>query len=128
MADTIAVLLVDEDTDVLELTQTFLEREDDTISVTTETSARDALDRLESESFDCVVSDYSMPSMSGIEFLQEVRDRVPGLPFFFFTGKDREEVETEAGDIEITGHVRKGTGTERYGELADEIRSAVERS
>lgn len=128
MAETITVLLVDEDTDVLELTRTFLEREDDAIEVTTETSAPDALERLESEPFDCVVSDYSMPSMSGIEFLQEVRERIPGLPFFFFTGKDREDIRTEADDIEITGHIQKGTGTERYSELAEEIRAAVERS
>ncbi|MCU4716736.1 response regulator [Halapricum hydrolyticum] len=128
MAETITVLLVDEDTDVLELTKTFLEREDDAIEVTTETSAPDALERLESEPFDCVVSDYSMPSMSGIEFLQEVRERVPGLPFFFFTGKDREEIKTETDDIEIAGHIQKGTGTERYSELAKEIRAAVERS
>ena len=66
MAGTITVLLVDEDSDVLDLTKTFLEREDEAIEATTETSASDALDRLESDSFDCVVSDYSMPSMSGI--------------------------------------------------------------
>jgi len=128
MAGTITVLLVDEDTDVLELTQTFLEREDDAITVTTETSSPDALDRLESDSFDCVVSDYSMPSMSGIEFLQEVREREPGLPFFFFTGKNREEIETEAGDLEVTGYVQKGTGTDRYTDLAEEIRAAVQPS
>ncbi|MFW6018865.1 MAG: response regulator [Halapricum sp.] len=128
MTETITVLLVDEDTDVLELTQTFLEREDDAIEVTTETSAPDALERLDSESFDCVVSDYSMPSMSGIEFLRAARERTPGLPFFFFTGKDREDIETEAGDVEVTGHVQKGTGTERYSDLAAEIRTAVEQS
>ncbi len=128
MAGTITVLLVDEDLDVLELTQTFLEREDDAIDVTTETSAPDALDRLESESFDCVVSDYSMPSMSGIDFLREARDREPGLPFFFFTGKSQEEIETEAGGIEVTGHVQKGTGTDRYTDLAEEIRAAVQPS
>jgi len=125
MAGTITVLLVDEDSDVLELTKTFLEREDDAIEVTTETSAPDALDRLESDSFDCVVSDYSMPSMSGIEFLRTVREREPGLPFFFFTGKNRAEIQTEAGDVEVTGYVQKGTGTDRYADLAEGIRVAV---
>jgi CheY-like chemotaxis protein len=122
----ISVLLVDEDTEVLELTKTFLEREDEELSVETETSAPDALDRLESEPFDCVVSDYSMPNMTGVEFLEAIRERQPGLPFFFFTGKDASEIDAAMGDTEITGHVQKGTGTERYGELAGEIRAAVE--
>ena len=126
MSAPISVLLVDEDTEVLELTKTFLEREDEELSVETETSAPDALDRLESEPFDCVVSDYSMPNMTGVEFLEAIRERQPGLPFFFFTGKSADEIDAEMGDTEITGHVQKGTGTERYGELAAEIRAAVE--
>ena len=126
MAGTITVLLVDEDTEVLELTKTFLEREDDTLDVSTVTSAPAALERLGSESFDCVVSDYSMPEMTGVEFLEAVRERSPGLPFFFFTGKGSEEIEAVAESADITGYVQKGTGTERYGELAEEIRTAVE--
>jgi CheY-like chemotaxis protein len=126
MAETITVLLVDEDTEVLELTQTFLEREDDALDVETVTSAPAALDRLESTSFDCVVSDYSMPDMTGVEFLEAVRERSSGLPFFFFTGKDSAEIEAVAESADITGYVQKGTGTERYGELAREIRAAVE--
>lgn len=126
MPGTITILLVDEDTDVLELTETFLEREDGALEVTTETSASDALERLESGSFDCVVSDYSMPSMEGMEFLEAVRERSPGMPFFFFTGKNRSEIEAAAGSAEITGHVQKGTGTDRYSDLAAEIRAAVE--
>jgi CheY-like chemotaxis protein len=126
MAGTITVLLVDEDTEVLELTKTFLEREDDALEVSTVTSAPAALERLESDSFDCVVSDYSMPEMTGVEFLEAVRERSPGLPFFFFTGKDSEEIEAVAESADITGYVQKGTGTERYGELAAEIRASVE--
>jgi len=126
MAETITVLLVDEDTEVLELTQTFLEREDDALDVETVTSAPVALEKLEAASFDCVVSDYSMPEMTGVEFLEAVRERSPGLPFFFFTGKDSEEIEAVAESADITGYVQKGTGTERYGELADAIRDAVE--
>jgi DNA-binding NtrC family response regulator len=126
MTEPITVLLVDEDTEVLELTQTFLEREDEHLDVTTETSADAALELLASDSFDCVVSDYAMPEMTGIEFLEAVHERKPGLPFFFFTGKDSEEIEAVAEEADLAGYVQKGTGTERYADLASEIRSAVE--
>lgn len=122
MTETISVLLVDEDTDVLELTETFLERADEHFDISTETSAPAALERVDSESVDAVVSDYSMPEMTGVEFFESVRERRPSLPFFFFTGRDRHEIDAQ----EITGYVQKGTGTERYGELAAEIRNAVQ--
>jgi CheY-like chemotaxis protein len=126
MPETITLLLVDEDTEVLELTKTFLEREDQHLDVTTETSATAALELLEDGTYDCVVSDYAMPSMTGVEFLEAVHERDPALPFFFFTGKDSEEIEAIAEDANISGYVQKGTGTERYGELAREVRAAVE--
>jgi len=126
MAETITVLLVDEDTEVLELTETFLERADEGFDVHPETSADEGLERLESGSYDCVVSDYAMPEMTGREFLESVHERRPGLPFFFFTGKDSEEIEAATADADLAGYVQKGTGTDRYDHLAAEIRAAVE--
>lgn len=122
MPETISVLLVDEDTDVLELTETFLERADENLDITTKTSAPAALEHIKNDPVDAVVSDYSMPEMGGVELFESVRERQPGLPFFFFTGRDRQEIDA----TDITGYVQKGTGTERYGELAAEIRDAVE--
>jgi len=125
MGERIRVLLVDEDPDVLELTETFLEREDEDIEVLTERSGSAALEVLEGEAVDCVVSDYRMPEMDGLELHEAVTDREP-LPFFLFTASaDRET--TEAGEAAgVTGVVQKGAGTDHYARLAERIRAAVE--
>jgi DNA-binding NtrC family response regulator len=125
MSDPVHVLLVDEDPEVLDITETFLERADEGLTVTSVQSVTDALDRLETDSFDCVVSDYKMPKMDGLTLLEEVRDRDPDLPFFLFTAKGGADIEEQAATAGVTGYVQKGTGTEQYDELARRIRDAV---
>src|SRR6056297_566272 len=92
----IRVLLVDDRPPVADLTATYLERVSDDISVCIETSAEDGLVRLDDETFDCVVSDYEMPQKDGLEFLADVREAAPDLPFVLFTGKGSEEIASEA--------------------------------
>lgn len=126
MASDIEVLVVDEDEDMLDLTQTFLERESDEISVTTEKRPPEAAERAGSGEFDCVVSDLRMPEMDGIELCQQLREQRPDLPVFLFTAADYADIEGTEGSEELTGVVQKGTGTDHYADLAEQIQTAVE--
>jgi len=120
----IRVLHVDDEVDVADLTATFLER-DGGLSVETATSASEGLDRLAAEDIDCVVSDFDMPEMDGIEFLEAVRETDPDLPFVLFTGQGNEEIASEAISAGVTDYLQKQTGTEQYELLANRIRNAV---
>ncbi|MGQ3328595.1 PAS domain-containing protein [Halorubrum sp. FL23] len=124
--DTIAVLHVDDEPDFADLTATFLEREDDRFEVETATSACDALATFELPAFDCIVSDHDMPSMNGIEFLEEVREECPDLPFILYTGKGSEEVASDAITAGVTDYLQKGSGTDHYAVLANRIGNVVE--
>jgi PAS domain S-box-containing protein len=121
----IEVLHVDDDPDVAELTGTFLKRNDDRFVIETVTGAREALDCIGDRPPDCVVSDYNMPGMDGLEFLQTVREDHPELPFILFTGKGSEAVASEAISAGVTDYLQKGSGSERYELLANRIRNAV---
>jgi DNA-binding NarL/FixJ family response regulator len=123
--DSIAVLHVDDDQSVLDLTATFLEREDDRLDVVTANSVADALDALAEQSIDCVVSDYDMPDRNGLAFLDAVREDHPDLPFILFTGKGSEEIASEAISRGVTDYLQKETGTDQYTVLANRIRTAV---
>ena len=94
MTDTISVLVVDEDEDVLELTQTFLERASKTLSVATATSGRAALDHVEEHDVDCIVSDYRMPGMDGMELFEAVEEMDPSLPFLLFSAAVERDFDT----------------------------------
>jgi len=75
----------------------------------------------------CVVSDYDMPGLTGLELLERVRADHPGLPFILFTGKGSEEIASRAITAGVTDYLQKGTGPDQYTVLANRIENAVER-
>ncbi|MFC6989791.1 response regulator [Haloplanus sp. GCM10025708] len=127
-ATPIRVLHVDDEPDLAELVSTFLERENPDFEVLTETDATAALTRLsdDKESIDCVISDYEMPGMDGIEFLETVREDYPELPFLLYTGKGSEEVASDAISAGVTDYMQKESGTDQYTVLANRIVNAVD--
>ncbi|MFB6252618.1 MAG: PAS domain S-box protein [Halobellus sp.] len=128
MTDSIRVLHVDDDPSIGDLTADFLERIDARFQVETATSADEGLERLSETDVDCVVSDYDMPTLDGIEFLKRVRKRDEKLPFILFTGKGSEEVASEAISAGVSDYLQKNPGSEQYELLANRIRNNVERT
>ncbi|MEF8840802.1 MAG: PAS domain S-box protein [Haloarculaceae archaeon] len=121
----IRVLHVDDDREFVELAELLLERESEVLSVTVETSAAAGLDRIESSSVDCVVSDYDMPGADGLEFLRAVRERDPDLPFVLFTGKGSEEIASAAVSAGVSDYLQKVTGTDQFAVLANRVENLV---
>ncbi len=124
MGDAIRILHVDDDPDFADLTAEFLQRDDDRLTIETALSGADGLDRL-TPAVDCIVSDYEMPEMNGLEFLEAVREDHPDLPFILFTGKGSEEVASEALTLGATDYLQKATGTDQYELLANRVSRAV---
>ena len=128
MSGQITVLHVDDEPDFTEMAAEFLTREDDRIEVVTAADARDGLTMLEAEPVDCVVSDYDMPGMDGLAFLERVRERNDTIPFVLFTGKGSEAVASRAFSAGATDYLQKTTGTDQYAILANRVTKYVERA
>jgi signal transduction histidine kinase/CheY-like chemotaxis protein len=97
------------------------------MDVQTADDARSALDRLETEQFDCVVSDYEMPRMDGLELLDAVRELYPEMPFILLTGGGSEQIASEAISAGVTDYLKKGDGKEQFAVLANRIENAIAR-
>ena len=123
----IRVLHVDDEPGIGELTETYLERIDENLTVDSTRSVVEALNSLERREFDCIISDYDMPNTNGIEFLEIVREKHPDLPFILFTGKGSEEVASDAIAAGVTDYMQKETGTDQYEVLANRVKNAVDR-
>ena len=77
------ILIVDDDPGQRSLLFSFLSKQG--FQITQAVSGEDALDRLNSESFDMMISDVRMPGLSGIETLQRVREKHQQLPVLMVT-------------------------------------------
>lgn len=125
MSREITVLHVDDDPNFAEMAATFLEQQNDRLRIETTTSPDTGLDRLSNNEYQCIVSDYEMPHMDGIEFLHKVRKQWPDMPFILFTGKGSEDVASEAISAGATDYLQKESGIEQYKLLSNRIVNGV---
>jgi DNA-binding NtrC family response regulator len=82
------VLVVDDDEAIRDTLYELLSEE--YICQTAETAEK-AFARLEAESYDVVLTDISMPGLSGLELLGQVRQRFPGIPVIIISGISDQE-------------------------------------
>ena len=123
---TIQILHVDDDSHFAALTAECIEKAGDQFAVQTATSVSAGMEIIESQSIDCIISDYEMPGQNGIEFLRQIRETRPDIPFIMFTGEGSESIASEAISAGITEYKRKETGIDQFTLLANRIEIAVE--
>lgn len=120
-----SVLYVDDDPQLLEIGRVYLQKYWN-FSVTTVSSAKDALSQLQISRYDIIISDYQMPEMDGISFLKMLRENSFSEPFILFTGKGREEVVIEALNSGADFYLQKGGHPKaQFTELVNMIQKAV---
>ena len=125
---TVKVFLVDDDEAMRETTVRLLETTNPDFEVRGFPSGAAVLDEIDEtdEPVDCIVSDYEMPGMNGLDLLEAVRQHDPDVPFVIYTGHGNENVASEAISAGVTDYVRKSvTGGHQL--LASRLEAAVAR-
>src|SRR5262245_51722427 len=80
------VLFVDDEPSILEIYEMLSPFFGEEYTVVTASGGQEALNRMDEQSFDAVVSDLTMPNMLGIEFLTEVSSRSPATARIVVSG------------------------------------------
>lgn len=88
------VLLVDDEQDFLTVMSERMKARD--MEVSTATSAKEALEKVEAEAFDAVILDLMMPEVDGIETLKMLKKKNPDLQIILLTGHATVEKGIEA--------------------------------
>jgi CheY-like chemotaxis protein len=97
------VLVVDDELDVLEALGRALRIGGYTVSIAA--NSADALKLCADHSFDVVVLDYIMPSMSGIELLNRIRKYQPTIRSVIVSGKLDAQVSEESVSVELRDRI-----------------------
>jgi PAS domain S-box-containing protein len=120
------ILHVDDNLDDLELIKIQLLRHDPQLQIHWAESAEKANEVLKKQEIDCVICDYQMPKINGLQFLRSLRRRKFGKPFIFLTGQGSEEVAADAMRAGADAYYTKETGLAHYHRMLITIRKVVE--
>ncbi len=103
--DEIRLLLVDDDADLLKAYASSLARHG--VIVETACNGREAAERVRAGAFDVIVSDITMPEMTGLELLRTVRARDLDVPVVLMTGEPTVQSAVEAVEYGALRYLQK---------------------
>lgn len=90
---TARILIVDDDEAIRELLKEFFHGLG--YEMTTASNGPEALTAVSQHDFDCIISDYAMPDMNGLAFLEQLREQGKQVPFLMITGYPTIEIAVE---------------------------------
>lgn len=91
------ILCVDDEAIPLILRKSVLEKSG--YNVIAAKSAAEALERLDQQPIDLVLTDLLMPGLSGTELARQIKQRKPGLPVVLLSGVNEIPEDAESADM-----------------------------
>lgn len=121
----ISVLLIDDEPPLTDLAKAQIEEQHANMTVETTTSVEAATRILNTQSLDCVVSDYHMPSeaIGSLTSMMKHTDTI--LPFVIFSRMAEDDVAPENRPDNVDEWIQKDVGTEQYHHLGGVIKRLV---
>jgi CheY-like chemotaxis protein len=114
------ILIVDDELDIREVLRGFLE--DCGATVSTASSAKEALEKALEADFDLVLSDISMPNRDGYALIEDLRRLKPSPPVIALTAYASEQAKLRALTAGFVAHVAKPV---ELSELLEVVLSSV---
>ena len=101
------ILIVDDDPQIRKLLDAILKR--DGYGIITAANGRQALQELDKQAVDLVITDLLMPEKEGIETIMEIRHKFTGMPIIAISGGGRLNPQTYLKIAKSLGAVRTMT-------------------
>lgn len=93
--NTLKILLIEDDSEDRFLIKDLLEQSELQVEIEEAASSSEGLEKLKSNSYDCVVIDYIIPGVTGMDVLKISRDAGVKTPFIFLTGYGDDDLAAE---------------------------------
>jgi CheY-like chemotaxis protein len=116
------VLFVDDEPGLIEIAKLHIRDEHDELAIQFALNTPRALDLIESEEFECIVTDYVMPEGGASEIVRATDESVPVIVYSRKVEADIPEEQQPSG---VAVWVEKEMGTDQYHRLAQTIKRLV---
>ncbi|RME46644.1 MAG: response regulator [Caldilineae bacterium] len=101
------ILIVDDNWDILFLLAHSAKRLTPELEVVTASDGRTALDKIQKQPFDLVLTDHVMPEMTGVELARKIRAIAPNTSIFLMTAYEANRLTEDVKDIGLDGFIGK---------------------
>ena len=119
----IHVTLVEDDVEIIHLTQYLLEQQQDITCVASFQCAETYCKALPTLKTDVVLMDIGLPNQSGIDCIRVCRDNFPKIEYIMFTDHTDSKEVYEALSVGASGYVLKGDTPERLAEAIRDVKA-----
>lgn len=110
MTDHIKVMMVDDHQMFIDGIKALLNGQDRFMVVAEFTKGKEALKFLEQKEIDIIITDLSMPEMSGVELVKNVKENYPEIKILVLSMHNNRETISEILMSEAEGYILKNTG------------------
>ena len=121
----LSLVIVDDEPEIASLMRLMLLREAPHLDIHILESGQECLEYLETHAVDCILSDYQMPFMNGMELLKSLRERGIDTPFIFITGQGNEEIARNAFKSGANDYFTKEIGFAHFARILNSIGQAI---
>lgn len=101
------VLIVDDEEKVVFFLRESLEELGRDCTIGTARSAEEALEKIDTNPYDLVISDLRMPGLDGLQLLERVKETHPNTRFILMTAYGSDEVERQAHNLKAYDYITK---------------------
>ncbi len=123
----LSVLLVDDDVDFGAMMKLRLSREAPRVSFHFVAGGSECLEFVTNNTVDCILSDFQMPGMSGMELMRRLKEKGMDVPFIFLTGQGSEEVARDAFKDGADDYFTKDMGFAHFARIINSVKQAVKK-
>jgi CheY-like chemotaxis protein len=107
MAGEKRVLVVDDEEKVVFFLRESLEELGHDFTISAAKSADEALEKIEQQPYDLVISDLRMPGTDGLDLLREIKERSPDTRLVLMTAYGSDKVEADAQSLQVFEYITK---------------------
>lgn len=122
--DNYKVVMVDDDPSYLEMVEMMVSEVSE-LDIETYNRPSEALDGMEENLPEAVLTDYEMPTMDGLELMDNIYAIDPEIPVILYTSKGSEDIASDAISRGVHDYMRKDTGTDHFEMLSNRLENAA---
>jgi len=123
----LSILIVDDDPELGDFIARCIRRESPNCSISVVESGKECLEHIKSNHVDCILSDYQMPGMNGMELLSALRAQENSTPFIFITAQGNEQVARDAFMNGADDYFTKDIGFAHFARIINSAEQSVRR-